>query len=131
MKKISPNELQAEIVASLEKYGNVCVDEVKKAVKDTAKECVKDIKSRSPHNTGDYRRGWRQSVMYENANEIRIDIHNAKKPQLTHLLEFGHIVRNRPGGKVLGKAGEHPHIRPAELKAKSELTKKIEKAVKG
>lgn len=131
MKKVGINELQAEIVAQLKEYGNTCAEDVKKAVKKTAKDCVKDIKAKSPSNTGDYKRGWRQSTMFENANEIRIDVYNAKKPQLTHLLEFGHVVKNRPGGRVLGTAGAHAHIRPAELKAQKELVKNIEEAVKG
>lgn len=131
MKKVDMNELQAEIVAQLKEYGDVCTEDIKEAVKKTAKDCVKEIKAKSPSDTGEYRRGWRQATMFENANEIRIDVYNAKKPQLTHLLEFGHIVRNRPGGAILGKAGAHAHIRPAELKAQKELVKKIEKAVKG
>ena len=131
MKKVGINELEAEVVAQLKEYNKVCQGEVKKAVIDTAKECVKEIKLKSPSKTGDYRSGWRRRTMFENADEIRINVYNTKKPQLTHLLEFGHIVRNRPGGRVLGNAGAHPHIRPAEIKAQKELVKRIEKAVKG
>lgn len=131
MRKVGINELQAEIIARLEDYSDAVSDEIKEAVKKTAKECKAEIKAKSPRNTGDYAKGWRTRTMFENANEIRVNVYNAKKPQLTHLLEYGHIVRNRPGGRVLGTAGAHSHIRPAELKAQKELVKKIEKAVKG
>ena len=130
MKKINMNDLETEITSRLQEYAEVTGDKVKEAARDTAKECVKDIRSKSPSKSGEYRRGWKRKTMFENADEIRISIYNANKPQITHLLEYGHIVRNRPGGKVLGVAGAHVHIRPAEIKAKKDFEKRIKKAVR-
>ena len=47
-------------------------------------------------------------------------VHNKNKPQIAHLLEYGHAKRN--GGKV----DSTPHIRPAE----AEYTEEFVEAVK-
>lgn len=54
-------------------------------------------------------------------------IHNPKHYQLTHLLEYGHVVKVK--GKVYGKTRAFPHWAPAEEQGIRLLEYKIKKAV--
>ena len=71
--------------------------EVQKAMdvemKQVAKEAVSKLKSSSPRKTGKYARGWTTKQIDKNG----IVIHNSKHYQLTHLLENGHVIRNKKG----------------------------------
>lgn len=62
--------------------------------------------------------------MFENLNDIRIEVHNKTDYQLTHLLEDGYAKVN--GGRVEGK----PHIGPAEQHAEEKLLKKVKVVVR-
>lgn len=117
-------DLTASLMAELSKYTADVAEEVKQDCRDVSKEMTDNIKRDSPKNTGAYKKGWRAKVAFEDKNNIRITTYNATDYQLTHLLEFGHAKVN--GGRVEGK----PHIRPNEEKAKTELVRRIEEAVK-
>lgn len=122
--KVKLEDLADAIMQELEEYSQEVSDQLKEDVKSTAEECVKQIKLKAPKKSGKYRRGWKVKVSYESAEDIRVTIYNAAKPQLTHLLEFGHAKRK--GGRVDGT----PHIRPAEQQAEERLLKKVKVVVK-
>ena len=121
-------DLTAQLMDELSKYTAEVADEVKQACKDVSKEMTDNIKRDSPVRAGahggSYKKGWKAKVAFEDKNNIRITTYNATDYQLTHLLEFGHAKVN--GGRVEGK----PHIGPNEEKAKTELVRRIEEAVK-
>lgn len=117
-KRARPEELAILIMAELENYQQEITDEIKADVMATVKECVKEIKMKVPVNTGKYKRGWKYKIEYESKTDIRVRIYNSAKPQITHLLEFGHASRS--GGRVSGI----PHIAPAEKNAVKKLEKK-------
>lgn len=117
------DDLAAQIVAELSQYTDEVAIEVKQACKDVSKGMTENIRRDSPKKTGDYAKGWKAKIEFEDKNNIRITTYNATDYQLTHLLEFGHAKVN--GGRVEGK----PHIAPNEEKAKAELVKRIENAV--
>lgn len=116
--KVRPEELAIAIIAELENYQQEVTDAIKADVKETAKECVKEIKMKAPVRTGEYKRGWKYEIEYESNTDIRVRVYNSAKPKLTHLLEFGHASRN--GGRVPGIQ----HIAPAEKNAVKKLEKK-------
>lgn len=120
---ISIDDLADAIRDELQSYSEEVIEDVKDSVKKVAKECVSDIKENVPEDTGDYKKGWKTKVAFENPDDIRVTVYNSKKPQLTHLLEHGHAKVN--GGRVEGKE----HIRPAEQKAQKELLKQIQEAI--
>lgn len=122
-KKIAIDDLTDIIMGELQDYSEEIMEDVKKTVKKVAKECVSDIKEKAPENTGNYKKGWKTKIAFESSNDIRVTVHNSKKPQLTHLLEHGHAKVN--GGRVEGKE----HIRPAEQIAESKLLKQIQEAI--
>lgn len=123
-KGIPIDKLATEIEAELAKYSQEVAEQIKIDVQEVAKECVAEIKQKSPKRIGKYRRGWRKEVVYESDEDLRIVIHNKTSGQLTHLLEFGHAKVN--GGRVDGR----PHIGPAEQRAKKSLIEKAKVAVR-
>lgn len=123
-KGIPIDKLSTEIEAELAKYSQEVAEQIKIDVQDAAKECVAEIKQKSPKRTGKYRRGWRTEVVFESNEDLRIVIHNKTSGQLTHLLELGHAKVN--GGRVEGR----PHIGPAEQRAKKNLIEKAKVAVR-
>ena len=123
-KGIPIDKLSPVIETELGKYSQEVADQIKQDVKDVAKECVAEIKQKSPKRTGKYRRGWRAEVAYESNEDIRVIVRNKTAWQLTHLLEFGHAKVN--GGRVEGR----PHIGPAEQRAKKSLLQKAKVAVR-
>ncbi|MEK3997908.1 HK97 gp10 family phage protein [Bacillus sp. FSL K6-2822] len=112
------NDLTNEIARELQRYANVVEEDVEEAQEKVANNLVDELQQKSPKNTGKYRKGWRKKKV-GNA----IVVHNALKPQLTHLLEKGHAKAN--GGRVPAQV----HIAPAEEKAINEFTALVERAV--
>lgn len=121
---ISLEEMATEIKAALEEYSEEVTEETKKVVKQVAKNAVTKLKQTSPKKTGVYAKGWTSKVAYESSEDIRIQVYNRKKPQLTSVLENGHAKQN--GGRVAGI----PHIRPVEQEVVGQLPKKIKVAIK-
>ena len=101
MPKATVNMLDTAILSELSKYSKEVADVLKMNTTQIAEECCDEIKSRSPENTGKYKKGWKAVKTFENDNAIRYKVKNTKSPQLTHLLEFGHAKVN--GGRVEGK----------------------------
>ena len=116
---IKIDNLADAVIKELSEYKQSVVDGVKTDAKTVAKETQKEIQLNSPVLTGDYRKGWKNKVLYDGENDIRIAVYNKTDYQLTHLLEYGHAKRD--GGRVEGK----PHIRPAEQHAEDKLLKKV------
>lgn len=123
-KNVDVSGLYVAIETELAKYSQEVADQIKKDVQEVAKECLEEIKQKSPKRTGKYRRGWRTEVVFESNEDLRIVIHNKTSGQLTHLLELGHAKVN--GGRVEGR----PHIGPAEQRAKKSLLEKAKVAVR-
>ena len=98
-------------------------EEVQKAMdvgmKQVAKEAVSKLKSSSPRKTGKYAGGWTTKQIDKDG----IVIHNSKHYQLTHLLENGHVIRNKKG--TYGRTSGIKHIAPVEEWASEELPRRI------
>lgn len=113
----------------IEKILNDYTKEVKRAANNSidvvAKETVSKLKATSPKNKGRYARGWRLKRERGPLGVNFVTVYNATDYQLTHLLEHGHLIRNKKG--TFGRAPAHPHIAPAEAWAIDELPKEITK----
>lgn len=70
---------------------------------------------RTPEDTGDYAAGWEERQETRGVSKVRI-VHNANKPQLTHMLEYG-----RDG------VSARPHIRPAIEDTQKEIIDNLKK----
>ncbi|WP_412676082.1 HK97 gp10 family phage protein [Bacillus paramycoides] len=114
----SINGFASEIARELQRYSNLVEEDLEVAKEEVSKNLVDELQQKSPKNTGKYAKGWRKK---KDGNAIIV--HNALKPQLTHLLEKGHAKAS--GGRVPAKV----HIRPAEEKAINEFTELVERAI--
>lgn len=124
-KGVSINDMASELSNMLMLYASEATEKIKVAAHEVASECVNEIKANSPTGKSrkHYKSGWSIKKAFEDPFEARWTAYNKNKPQLTHLLEYGHA-----GPKP---APAHPHIRPAEQKAIKKFEKMVEKAVKG
>lgn len=108
----------------LDEYTDEVNDVLHEAAKTTADEAEDRLHITSPRKTGDYAAGW------EVKQEGKYDyiVHNSTNYQLTHLLENGHVIRNKKG--TYGRAPAHKHIKPVETWANREFQRKIEEGLK-
>lgn len=91
----------------------------KRNVDAVAKECVQRLRNTSPRKTGSYAKGWGTKKQ----GEMDVIVHNRTDYQLTHLLENGHVIRNKKG--TYGRTSGVKHIAPVEEWAVSELPRRI------
>lgn len=106
-KKISIDDLYAEVNRLLEEHADNVSEVLDEVAVDYAKIGVRQLRENSPARTGKYKKGWAYSKTKTRIG-TEVTIYQKSKPQLTHLLEFGHAKRN--GGRVEGKK----HIKPVE-----------------
>ena len=121
-KKVKSKDLEIRISDMLEEYGDEIKENLDEITQKLGKLGVKEIKDRAKstfNNPEEYAAGWKATNEKTRYGSETI-IHNATKPWLPHLLEFGHAKVN--GGRVAGR----PHIKPVE----EMLIKKFEEEVK-
>lgn len=104
----------------LNEYGREVKAVADKEIAAVAKESVAKLKSTSPSKSGAYARGWR----VKKDRDGSAIVHNATNYQLTHLLENGHIIKNKKG--TYGRTNGIKHIEPVEQWANGELVQRIE-----
>ena len=112
--------LSNEIAKALKEYTGEVTAGLEEAKVEVAKNTVKNLKSTSPEDTGQYAFAWARKKI----GSAQV-VHNVTSYQLTHLLEKGHVKIN--GGRVSAK----PHIGPAEEAAIKEYMIKVEKVIRG
>ncbi|MCD8196092.1 MAG: HK97 gp10 family phage protein [Lachnospiraceae bacterium] len=120
---VSIDEMADAINEGLEEYATLAADEMKAAVKKTAKSVKEEISANAPVDTGAYAKSWATKATAETSNSIEMTVYSKNRYQLAHLLEKGHALRQ--GGRV--KA--YPHIAPAEEAGETMLVQLIEKAL--
>ncbi|EJR67526.1 HK97 gp10 family phage protein [Bacillus toyonensis] len=112
------DDLSNEIARELQRYTNVIEEDMESAKEVVAKNLVDELRQKSPKKTGKYSKGWRKK---KDGNAVIV--HNALKPQLTHLLEKGHAKAS--GGRVPAQV----HIAPAEEHAINDFVERVERAI--
>ena len=117
------DDLAREVMKGLDEYADVTTEQVKKAVRKAGNTVRREIQENAPKNTGDYAKSWAVKKVRESSHTLELVVHSKNRYQLTHLLEFGHCLRN--GGRTRAM----PHIAPAEEKGIEQLEKQIESLV--
>ena len=129
--KISPDEFRELMNSLLEEYGKKVIKAAEKAAVTVSKDAEMDLRHLDPKligGTGKYRRGWRTAVTVEPLR-VHAVVYNKTDWQLTHLLEYGHQVRNKKGGRIIGKADPHEHIKPIKEAAMKMFEEEIRKEI--
>lgn len=120
---MSDTSVQIQLDKILHEYAKEVDDTTDKLMNEVAKETAQDLRNTSPSRTGEYARGWRT----KKNGDMSFSVYNATKPQLTHLLNNGHVVV--AFGKTHGRKNGDNHITNAEDKAAEkiiqELTQKL------
>jgi hypothetical protein len=124
-KTVSIDQLDSAVMEELEKYAGLAADDLKDAVKKTAKSVRKDIQNNAPVDTGKYKKSWSVKNVHEDSESIDLVVHSRNRYQIAHLLEHGHAKRG--GGRVAAR----PHIAPAEEAGNEKLVQTIEEKLKG
>ena len=109
---------------TLQLYSREVTDGIMKAVDTVTKDAVKKLKVAGAFNGTTYKSGWKSKTVYKGLYEKRNVIYNSKQPQITHLLEYGHVKRN---GRGLVRA--FPHIMPVEQEMIEEFEKKVQEVI--
>ena len=122
---VSVDEMAAAINEGLEEYARLSTENVKKAVKKSAKAVKEQINGSAPVRTGRYARSWAVKTTAESSHSLEQTVYSPSRYMLSHLLEKGHAKRG--GGRVRAI----PHIAPAEEMGIEMLEGLIEKALKG
>ena len=123
--RISIDELSNAVMEQLDEYRELCVDEMKKAVKDAGKTVKTEINVSAPVRTGRYAKSWQSKTTTESYSDIEVTVYSPKRYMLAHLLEHGHAKRG--GGRVKAI----PHIKPAEELGEEQLERDLTRALKG
>lgn len=119
-------DLVSEQIAEIfDEYNRDMKRKVNNSVDKVGKESVQKLKNTSPKNTGDYARGWRLKRERGRNGINNVTIHNATEYHLTHLLENGHVVRNKKG--TYGRTRGIKHIAPVEEYFNSEVIEEIKR----
>ncbi len=120
---IKIDDLAKEVMRGLDEYADVTTEQVKKAVRKAGNTVRREIQENAPKNTGDYAKSWAVKKVRESSHTLELVVYSKNRYQLTHLLEFGHCLRNG------GRTRAIPHIAPAEEKGIEQLEKQIESLV--
>lgn len=116
---ISVDQLAEAVMEGLEEYADLAADNMKAAVKKSAKTVKSEISANAPKQTGAYAKSWTTKTTEETASSLEITVYSKNKYQLAHLLENGHAKRN--GGRVAARV----HIAPAEQTGIEQLENEI------
>jgi HK97 gp10 family phage protein len=111
--KVSVAGLDAAFSEIVDAFKKDIEADSKKAVSKAGREMAQELQSTSPKQTGEYASGWKARIESDGYGGTVATVYNARKPSLTHLLEFGH------GGPQPAPA--HEHIAPAEAKGRNKL----------
>lgn len=124
-KTVTIDQMADAIMEGLEEYRDLASEEVKKAVKKSAKLVRDEIKAGAPEKTGRYAKSWSTKTTKETTESLEITVYSPRRYMLAHLLENGHAKRG--GGRVRAI----PHIKPAEQAGIEQLENDITRSLGG
>ena len=101
------NSFSVQMKEILEECSEDVQEASRKGMKKASSDTAKKLRSSSPRKTGEYAGGWTSKRLDADTYVT----YNSKMPGLTHLLENGHVIRNKKGD--FGRVSGRKHIAPA------------------
>lgn len=127
-------DLTSQMKEILDEYGVEVAEALEAAVNNVRKQVVRKLKDTSPKRAGhgEYARSWTFQKTGKRARGVflggvNVTVYNRDHYRLTHLLEYGHVIKNKKGGPDYGRVRAYPHIGAAEELSIEELPKEFEK----
>lgn len=108
----------------LGEYGDEVKEVSRESMKEEGRDVSKKLKGVSPKKSGAYASGWGSKQLDADTTVV----YNKKMPGLTHLLENGHVIRNKKG--TYGRVAARKHIAPVAAWAEGDLVQRIERKLK-
>lgn len=128
---IQMNDLASAIEEAISGYTETITEGITTISLEAAKECQQILKKTSPRQHGDYAKSWKVTRKAGRVGEpAKFIVHNEKHYQLTHLLEFGHAIKDS-SGCIIGRAAPQRHIAQAEEQAIKQFIEGIEAVIGG
>ena len=124
-KTIPIDGLAEAINEGLKEYADLATEDVKKAVKKSAKAVKDQINGSAPLRKKKKKKSWKVKTTAESSTSLEQTVYSPSRYMLTHLLEKGHAKRG--GGRVRAI----PHIAPAEEMGIELFEGLVEQALKG
>lgn len=115
--------LSAVIGEILDEYSDEVKEKTAEASKKAAAYTIRMLKATSPRSSGDYADGWKQKSY---RGGLRL-VYNDVKPQLTYLLNNGHVVRNGVGTYRYWTGDGH--ITKAEAAGNAKFVEEVKKSL--
>ena len=114
--------IEKELGAILDKYKEVPKNVAEKCSRQAARKTAQKLKNVSPKQPGggEYAASW--STRKYGKGYV---VYNKEHYQLTHLLENGHVIRNKKGD--YGRAPAHVHIAPVADEYEREYIQNVER----
>ena len=126
------NQVAVQMREILDDYTVELVRATNAAEHKMAKEAVNKLRNTSPKRKtkggGKYAKSWRVRTDRGSGGIDTVTVHNKDHYQLTHLLENGHVVKNKKG--TYGRTSPQKHIGPVNDWACDELPREIERELK-
>lgn len=129
---VSPDQLATQVQSIVQEYTDDLIKKMPDLVKEVAQDTVKDLKQRASGLFGGstYKRSFKSKKMNtSDSSKTEYTIYSTE-PQLAHLLEKGHVIKNQTG-QTYGMTQARAHWAPAEENANDELEKKIRESIEG
>lgn len=118
--KVTPEDMTKVLNDILQDYAREVKDTYGNVGKEVAELGVQALQQDSPKHTGEYARSWTYKEEKGFMGYPIYIIYNAEHYRLTHLLEYGHVIRNGTK-RDLGNVKPNKHIKDVEEKVKDIL----------
>lgn len=120
----TPGDITAAVKKIYDEVLEAQTEQFEEVIERASKMLVADLKANSPKDTGAYSKGWSRRKL----SKTHIIVHNKKHYRLTHLLEHGHIKRNKDG--TYGRTKAQPHIAAAEERILKQVLNELQQPLK-
>ena len=130
--RVDPNQLTEALSSILDTYEYNIAENVKEATDAVTDDTTERLKMTSPaRRPREYANNWTWTNLLDSSlSRIDTVYNKGRTYKLIHLLEWGHIVRNRRNGPTYGRAAAKPHLMPAVEYAKQIYPQKVKEAIK-